>query len=88
VDDRAVARLGLAIAFSAGFLCLRRLYPECESVVDGMLTAENSSRNNKVSNFQPFQAKHFSANGRNRLKGLKSKGVARAGIPGVRGQPY
>jgi len=48
VNDRAVTCPGQAIASSAGFLRLRRLCPECESVTDGMLTVENPSRDNLI----------------------------------------
>ena len=59
-DDRTAACLGLAIASSAEFLRLRRLYLECESGMDGKLTAGNSSQDNpivEVSDFQLPQAK-------------------------------
>ena len=62
VDDRASACLGLEIACSAEFLRLRRLYLECESVMDGTLIAENSSQDNlivEVSDFQLPQAKFY-----------------------------
>ena len=56
VNSRVVvACLGLVIAFLVKVLRIHRLYLECESVVDGMLTAGNSSQDDltiKVSDFR------------------------------------
>jgi len=54
-DGRRVACLSLTIASSAEFLRLHRLYLECESAVDGMLTAEDSSQDNLSIEVLDFQ---------------------------------